>query len=73
MKTAVKLENKSKSDKSLRSSFRVKLKKQSDGEIDTESTHQHVFTSSSKSLGIEQTDPDEFQLEPFSADDDDLG
>ena len=32
VKTAVKLEKKSKSDKSLRSSFRVKLKKQSDGQ-----------------------------------------
>ena len=48
--------------------------KQSDGEINTESTEHDVFTSSSESPAIEQTDLDDFQQISYTAvDDDDLG
>ena len=46
--------------------------RQSDGE-NTESNQQDVFTSSSKSPWVEPSDMDDFQLEQYSADDDDLG
>ena len=44
--------------------------KQSDGEINSEFNQQDVFTSSSQSPSIEQTDPDSYSADD---DDDDLG
>ena len=47
--------------------------RQSDGEMNSESEQLDGITSSSESPSIEQTDPDDFDQDSYSAADDDLG